>query len=306
MLGADPEEQGATVMADDRTLAGKVAIVTGAGSGLGRVMTLGLAAAGAKVAAFDVNEAAAAKTASEASKGSVLPVRVDVRKVEDCAAGVKKAIEAHGGLHVLVNCAGLGMSWLRKDFMLNPIRFWDVEPERWQQVMDVNVRGPFLLARTVVGHLRAQKWGRIVNVTTSFNTMLRGANMPYGQSKAALEAASSAWAEDLKDSGVTVNVLVPGGAADTPMVPPESRGDRGTLVKPDVMVAPVCWLASDASNGVTGQRFIGREWDPKLPAAEAMKRSAAPIGWPDLADAAGKAQVAAGFNPGPPAAAGKR
>lgn len=291
-------------MADESTLAGKIAIVTGAGSGLGRVMTLGLAARGAKVAAFDVNEAAAAKTAAEAPHASVVAVGVDVRKVEDCSTGVKRAIDVHGGLHVLVNCAGLGMSWLRKDFMLNPIRFWDVEPDRWQQVMDVNVRGPFLLARTVVDHMVAQKWGRIVNVTTSFNTMLRGANMPYGQSKAALESASSAWSEDLKDTGVTVNVLVPGGAADTPMVPPESRGDRSTLVTPTVMVAPICWLTSDASNGVTGMRFIGRDWDPNLPAAEAMKKAGAPIGWPDLADAAGKAQRTAGFPSAPPAGGG--
>ena len=281
-------------MANEINLAGKVAIVTGAGSGLGRVMTLGLAARGAKVAALDVNEDAAKKTAGEAPKGAVAVVRTDVRKAEDCANAVKRAIELHGGLHVVVNCAGLGMAWLRPDFMHKPLKFWDVEPERWQQLMDVNVRGPFLLARAAVGHLIAQKWGRIVNVTTSFNTMLRGANMPYGQSKAALEAASSAWSEDLNGTGVTVNVLVPGGAADTPMVPPASRADRSTLVRPDVMVAPVCFLASDLSNGVTGKRFIGREFDPKLPPAEAMRNSAAPIGWPDLADAAGKAQAASG------------
>jgi NAD(P)-dependent dehydrogenase (short-subunit alcohol dehydrogenase family) len=281
-------------MANEINLAGKVAIVTGAGSGLGRVMALGLAARGAKIAALDVNEDAAKKTAAEAPKGSVAVVRTDVRKVEDCANAVKQAIALHGGLHVVVNCAGLGMSWLRPNFMLEPIKFWDVEPERWQQLMDVNVRGPFLLARAAVHHLVAQKWGRIVNVTTSFNTMLRGANMPYGQSKAALEAASSAWAEDLKGTGVSVNVLVPGGAADTPMVPPASRPDRTTLVRPDVMVAPVCFLASDQSNGITGMRFVGREFDPKLSLADAVKASGAPIGWPDLADAAGKMQARSG------------
>jgi 3-oxoacyl-[acyl-carrier protein] reductase len=295
MLGALPRKIRADrIMANEIDLAGKVAIVTGAGSGLGRVMTLGLAARGAKIAALDVNDDAAKKTAAEAPKGAVAVIRTDVRQVADCANAVKQAIEIHGGLHVVVNCAGLGMSWLRADFMLKPIKFWEVEPERWQQLMDVNVRGPFLLARAAVDHLVRQKWGRIVNITTSFNTMLRGANMPYGQSKAALEAASSAWAEDLKDTGVTVNVLVPGGAADTPMVPPASRADRSTLVRPDVMVAPVCFLASDLANGITGRRFIGREFDPKLPPAEAMKQSAAPIGWPELADAAGKMQAATG------------
>jgi NAD(P)-dependent dehydrogenase (short-subunit alcohol dehydrogenase family) len=282
-------------MSTEMNLDGKVVIVTGAGSGLGRVMTLGLAGRGAKVAAFDVNEAAAAKTASEAPKGSVAPVRVDVRNVKDCEAAIMQTLSLLGGLHVLVNCAGLGMAWIRKDFMKNPVRFWEVTPDQWQQLMDVNVRGPFLLACAARPHMVAQKWGRIINVTTSFNTMIRGANMPYGQSKAALEGASSAWAEDLAGTGVTVNVLVPGGAADTPMVPQESRADRSTLVRPDAMVAPVCWLASDDSDGVTGLRFIGRDWDVTKPGKEAMKGCSAPIAWPDLANSAGAQQMAAGF-----------
>ena len=96
-----------------------------------------------------------------------------------------------------------------------PPRFWEADPQRWWDMIDVNVRGPFLLARAAMPQLLARKWGRVVNVTTSFNTMMRGGNMPYGQTKAALEAASASWADDVKDSGVTVNVLVPGGAADS-------------------------------------------------------------------------------------------
>ena len=90
------------------------------------------------------------------------------------------------------------------------------------------------MGRTVAPYLMAQNQGRLVNVTTSLNTMIRGGNMPYGQSKASLEAATASWAEDFDVAGsaVTANVLVPGGAADTPMVPHESPYNREKLVKP--------------------------------------------------------------------------
>ena len=274
-------------------LTGKTAIVTGAGSGLGRAMTLGLARCGATVAALDLNEADAADTAAMAAKltpgARVQPMAIDVRRRDQVERTVERARRELGGLHVLVNCAGIGMAYLRRDYVINPVRFWEADPDRWQDVIDVNVRGPFLMARTVAPHLIAQKWGRIVNVTTSFNTMVRAANMPYGQSKAALEAASAAWAGELAGSGVTVNVLVPGGAADTAMVPAESPYDRSTLTRPEVMVAPVCFLASDASGDVNGMRFIGRDWDPALAPAEAMKKAGAPIAWPEL-----EAEAAAG------------
>ncbi len=182
------------------------------------------------------------------------------------------------------------MATQRRDFMVNRLNFWDADPDAWQRLIDVNVRGTFLMARAAAPHLIAQGWGRIVNVTTSFNTMMRGGNMPYGQSKAALEAATASWADDLKDTGVTANVLVPGGAADTPMVPVESAYDRSKLNPPSVMVAPIRWLASAASDGVNGRRFIGRDWDPSLPDEEAAANAGAPAAWPDLASSASVGQ----------------
>src|SRR5690606_7677648 len=146
----------------------------------------------------------------------------------------------------------------------------------WQRLMDVNVRGAFLMARAAASHLMAQKWGRIVNVTTSMNTMIRGGNMPYGQSKAALAAATASWAEDLEGTGVTANVLVPGGAADTPMVPHESPYPRDQLVRPEAMVAPICWLASKDSDGVSQMRFIGRLWDPAASDEANIRAAGAP------------------------------
>lgn len=269
-------------------LEGKVVIVTGAGSGLGQAMALALARDGARVLALDIDGARAAATVAQAkgSAGEIVAHGCDVRGEAACAGAVETARTKLGGLTGIVNCAGLGMAYLRPDAFAKPPAYWEADPQRWQDMMDVNVRGPFLLARAAAPHLIAQKWGRIVNVTTSFNTMLRGGTMPYGQSKAALEAASCSWAEDHKDTGVTVNILVPGGAADTRLVPDESPFDRASLIKPDVMMAPIVWLMSEDSDGVTGMRFVGKLWDPKAPSAEAMTASGAPIAWPDLARAA--------------------
>ena len=272
-----------------RDLSGKICIVTGAGSGLGKAMTLGLAAAGATVAAVDINPEAAQATAGEAGPNAT-PFACDITSVADADSTIKSVIETLGGLHMLVNCAGLGMSMIRRDYWSNRLNFWDIDPELWQKLMDVNVRGAFLMSRAAAPYLMAQKWGRIINVTTSMNTMIRGGNMPYGQSKASLEAASAAWADDFKDSGVTCNVVVPGGAADTPMVPNESPYDREKLVKPTAMVAPICFFASNDSDGINSMRFLGRNWDPEASDQDNIKSAGSPAAWPGLADAAAAGQ----------------
>ncbi len=271
-------------------LQGKVVIVTGAGSGLGRAMSLGLAQAGAAVLGVDIDGGRAEATAGDAkgSKGRIEPHVADVRHEDACGKAVETAIARLGGLTGLVNCAGLGMPHLNPKYLSEPVRFWMADPRRWQDVMDVNVRGPFLLARAAAPGMIARKWGRIVNVTTSFNTMIRGGNMPYGQTKAALEAATNSWSEDLSGTGVTCNVLVPGGAADTRLIPEDSPYERSSLIRPEAMVAPIQWLMSDLSNGVTGKRFVGRRWDPKAPWQEAVEAAVAGAAWPELAAEAAK------------------
>ncbi len=281
-------------MSSTPDLSGKSVIVTGAGSGLGQAMTLGLTQAGAAVLALDVAgdrlQETAKRVAAAGAKGKIHPLACDVRSETSCAAAVATAKEKLGGLTGLVNCAGLGMAYLRPDAFAKRPKFWEADPIRWWDMMDVNVRGPFLLTRAAMPALIANGWGRVVNVTTSFNTMIMAGNMPYGQSKAALEAASASWAGDASGTGVTVNILVPGGAADTALVPQDSPFDRTKLVKPDVMVAPIVWLMSNLSDGTTGMRFVGKNWDPAKPWQESMQISSAPIAWPDLAAAAGEGQ----------------
>lgn len=264
-------------------LDGKVAIVTGAGGGLGRAMTLALAESGARVAAVDVDRDLADRIAGDAAAalggGRVLAVRRDLRAPDGCAAVLAETLAAFGAVHAVVNNAGIGMATIRRNFWADNVKFWDVPDDKWEAVFDTNVKAPFLLAKAAIPHLIEQDWGRIVNVTTSLDTMIRPSWTPYGPSKAALEACSANWAGDLRGSGVTVNVLIPGGPADTPFVPAASQPDRARLIPPARMAAPIRWLLSEASDGVTGRRFVANDWDPALAPADAAAAASAPIGW---------------------------
>jgi NAD(P)-dependent dehydrogenase (short-subunit alcohol dehydrogenase family) len=146
----------------------------------------------------------------------------------------------------------------------------------------VNLSGAFFMARAVVGHLRDQGWGRIIGVTTSLDTMWRKGGTPYGPSKAGHEALVAAMAQELEGSGVTANVLVPGGATYTNMTASTTTYARDKLIQPEVMQAPVVWLASETSNGVNGRRIIAYFWDEEVPIEERLQQASAPAAWPQL------------------------
>lgn len=265
----------------EQPLLGKVAIVTGAGStiGLGRAMTLALVGAGARVAMMDVDGDALGQSASDARKlggaSCVLPIVGDVSDPADAERTVQRTIAELGGLHVLVNNAGINP---RIAALPSGLVFSNIPPEAWINTIRVNVNGPFLMARAAVGHMVAQGWGRIIGVTTSLDTMIRGA--PYGPSKAAHEALIAVIAREVEGSGVTANVLIPGGAAYTNMT--AGVRDPSGLLAPEVMQAPVVWLASAASDGFNGRRVIAQFWDEELPVQERLEKAAAPAAWPQL------------------------
>jgi NAD(P)-dependent dehydrogenase (short-subunit alcohol dehydrogenase family) len=138
------------------------------------------------------------------------------------------------------------------------------------------------MARAVVPHMLRARQGRIVTVTTSLGTMVRAGYLLYGSSKAAAESATAIMAADLAGTGVTANVLVPGGVTNTPLVG-DDAGDRGKMLQPDIMVPPLLWLVSDAAAGVTAKRFVAADWDPSLSPAKAAEKAGVPIAWLGIA-----------------------
>src|ERR1700692_199968 len=241
----------------DGILSGKTAIVTGAGRGLGRSMALGLARAGANVvltAARNRREIdlVAEEAAQSTTAGAVRQLLADVASEEDCQRVVSETVREFGGVHILVNNAGRGMRFVSEKFFDTPTKFWETDPAVWRMIIDTNVNGPFLMSRACVPAMLKQRWGRIVNISINHETMRRRGFSPYGPSKAALESETIIWAQDLADSGVTVNALSPGGATLTGMIP-KSFPDhlRSKLLDPSVMVPPLQWLASTKSDGVT-------------------------------------------------------
>ena len=267
---------------DESSLRGRVTIITGAGSGLGRSMSLALAESGSRVAAIDIVPDRLEQLKEDAGNGDVLPICLDLSESENCRAAVDHTLSSFGTVDALVNCAGVSISIVRPDFRSNKVMFWDVPDNKWHTMFDINVTAPFMLAKAAVPHMIAQNWGRIINVTTSLDTMIRPSWTPYGPSKAALEAASANWAGDLQDTGVTVNVLIPGGPANTNFVPGISDAEREKLVQPDIMGAPIKWLLSTASDGVTAKRFLASNWDDTLLPDDAAEKASAPIAWQSL------------------------
>lgn len=270
----------------DRVLEGKVVLMTGAGRGMGREMSLALAEAGAKVAMIDIDEdvlTAAARDAEAAGgQGCALPVVCDVTDADRAAATLDEILGRFGRLDMLVNDAVVGPERIGDNFFHDPPKFWQLEDALWRQMLEVNVYGPQLMARTVVPTMLEAGRGRIVNVTTSLNTMYRAGAGAYGPSKAALEAHTHIMAHDLEGTGVTANVLIPGGPVNTRMIPEASGVDRGDLIQPTVMREPIVWLCSDDSDGVSGMRFIALRWDASLPRDERIEAAGAPVAWTQL------------------------
>lgn len=201
----------------------------------------------------------------------VLTHLADVSDPDACEQLVAQALRRFGKVDVLVNNAGRGMKYVSASFMTQPARFWEVNPQAWRTIIATNVDGPFYMARAVVRHMLERGTGSIVNVGVSYETMKRPGFSPYGPSKAALESETAIWAQDLADTGIRVNILLPGGATNTGMIPagmPQEARDR--LIQPEIMTAPALFLASDASRSLTGRRLIATEWSPASPEGKSV------------------------------------
>ena len=263
----------------------RVAVITGAANGIGKAMALGLLGRGFAVVAVDRDRSGLEALRSplrEAHGTSLATVPADLTHF-DAAALSSQVLEPFGHVDILINNAGIGQGQVRPDYHINSPKFYEVTPQQWQRALAVNATAVFLLSRELVIPMIERGWGRIINITTSLGTMLRGGWTPYGPSKASAEALSAVMAADLEGTGVTTNVVIPGGLVNTPMIPSQAPFRREELLQPEVILPPVYWLCSDEANDVTGRRFLGIRWDATKPAEVASQEAGAPIGWKDLA-----------------------
>jgi NAD(P)-dependent dehydrogenase (short-subunit alcohol dehydrogenase family) len=145
--------------------------------------------------------------------------------------------------------------------MTHPQGFWEVPVGGFRAVIDTNLTGYWLVAREVTPRMLAAGGGRIVNLSVSQSTMHRAGFVPYGPSRAGSEALSRIMAADLRDTGVTVNLLLPGGATVTGMLPAEAVPEGREFLDPAVMGPPILWLASDDAAGVHDERIVAVDFE---------------------------------------------
>ena len=246
-------------MSSSLKLKNKVAIVTGGGRGIGKAIAGAFAREGAKVVVTSARHRNEIEQAASDIGGTAM--LADVSKKDVVQKLVDSVISDFGRIDILVNNAARGMKFVNESFMTAPKPFWEADPDMWRMVIDTNISGVFLMTRAVIPHMLAQRFGRIINISINHETMKRKGFTHGGPSKAALESMRTIWAQELEGMGITLNVLLPGGATNTGMIPdtfPEEK--RRELIDPSIMGPPAVYLASDDASGINGQRIIAVEW----------------------------------------------
>ena len=270
----------------EKVLEGKTVVITGGNRGLGWVMANAVAGEGANVAIVATHKSyvldVAADLESTYGRGCALGIVADVSDDNSSEDAVSDVRACFGHIDVLINNAAIGPDVTSSDYKMSPAKFWEVGGSLWRRALLVNTYGPQRMAQLVIPTMLEHGWGRIINITTSLDTMYMIDGGAYGPSKAALEAHTVVMARHLEGSGVTANVLIPGGLADTRVVPPSVRRSRAPIIPADIMREPTIWLVSDDSNGINGMRFVALRWNASLPLDECVAAAGAPAAWPQL------------------------
>jgi NAD(P)-dependent dehydrogenase (short-subunit alcohol dehydrogenase family) len=239
---------------------GKVALITGAGSGIGREAALGFARGGAKIVVSDVDEAGGAETvAMVANAGSeAVFVRADVSKAEEVEAAVAAAVDAFGGLHIVVNNAGIGgEANLTGDYSLDD----------WHKVIDINLNGVFYGMRYGIPAILASGGGSVVNVSSILGLVGWSTAPAYVAAKHGVSGLTKAAATEYAQQGIRVNSVHPG-FIETPLLTKTgitpgtdgynfiaSKHAMNRLGTADEVANLIVWLASDEASFVTGSNM---------------------------------------------------
>jgi NAD(P)-dependent dehydrogenase (short-subunit alcohol dehydrogenase family) len=237
----------------------KVAAVTGAAGGIGQTLALAFAREGAEVSLWDIDADGLRQTAAEIHEigSNALGVKTDVTRREDVAAAVEKTVARFGRIDILVNSAALKMAFIVARERRDTYHFWEIDPERWRRLLDVNITGAFLCCQEVARQMAQRGAGSIINITTGNDTKLRRGYAPYGTSKAGLEAFTISIAKELRPLGVRANLLEPGGAVNL-------RGENDPALLPyDIAVPAAVFLASDESRDLSGAMLNAKDWRNK-------------------------------------------
>jgi 3-oxoacyl-[acyl-carrier protein] reductase len=243
-------------------LAGRVAIITGGGHGIGRAYAQGLAEEGAAVVIAEIDGTAAEAGAAELkAKGlRALALRTDVADEQSTQTMARSTVEAFGRIDILVNNAAIFAT-----IPMSRAPFDQIEIDEWDRMMRVNLRGTWLASRAVVPQMRAQNYGKIINISSG--TALKGSasRIHYVTSKAGIIGFTKTLARELGDAGICVNCIAPGNtlseenpSEETLRLRKGGAADRALkrVQTPQDLVGPMVFFASPESDFITGQTLV--------------------------------------------------
>lgn len=241
------------------------ALITGSSSGIGLAMAHALLARGASVAlsARPGNRLKGAVNRMRDNGFKAFALPMDVRDESAIDKAVAWIRENWGSIDLLVNNAGLMAHRVNPDFFTHPEPFFRISPDYFRDAVETNLTGYFLVSRAFVPMMIEQRCGKIVNLSTSLTTMNRKGFVPYGPSRAGSEALSNIMAAELKEFGIEVNILLPGGPVDKGVYGDSSENFSKMpveLLDIGIMADPIVFLASPLSDGMTGERIIAKEF----------------------------------------------